>query len=50
VEDPRKAAMEFRLSEPRLVERLRLFLRETDVTDDLPSWRIPEIRIFDQPP
>jgi hypothetical protein len=50
VEDPKKAKMEFRLSEPKLVERLRLFLQETDVSDDLPSWRIPEIQIFDQPP
>jgi len=49
VEDPKKAAMDLRLDEPVLLERVRLFIRETDLSDDLPEWRIPEIRIFDQP-
>jgi len=50
VKDPKKAVMDLRLEQPVLLERLRLFIRETDLTDDLPEWRIPEIRIFDQPP
>jgi hypothetical protein len=50
VEDPTKAAVVLVLEEPRLLERVRLFLRETDLTDELPDWRIPEIQIFEREP
>jgi hypothetical protein len=50
VEDPMRATIDLVLEEPALVERVRLTIPETDLTDDLPAWRIPEIRIFDQPP
>jgi hypothetical protein len=47
VEDPTTATMDLVLDEPLLLERLRLFIRESDPTDELPEWRIPEIRIFE---
>ncbi|MGH9332659.1 MAG: discoidin domain-containing protein [Vicinamibacteria bacterium] len=48
VDDPTHAMMDLVLMEPRPLERLRLFLRETNLTDDLPEWRIPEIQVFER--
>ncbi len=47
VNDPANATMDLVLEEPMLLERVRLFIRETDLTDDLPEWRIPEVQIFE---
>ncbi len=50
VEDPKKATMDVVLPEPRLLEGIRLFIREGDPTDVEPVWRIPEIPIFETLP
>jgi len=47
VEDPASATLELVLVEPMLLQEVRLFIRETDLTDDLPAWKIPEIEIFE---
>jgi hypothetical protein len=47
VEDPKKATMDLVLETPSLLSKIRLFIRETDDTDDLPKWSIPEIRVYE---
>ena len=47
VEDPRRATLDFKLHNPELLKKIRLFIFRSDTIDVLPKWRIPEIRIYE---
>ena len=50
VADPSTAAMDWVLLEPTPLERIRIFINETEPNDVLPEWRIPEIQVFETIP
>ncbi len=47
VTDPASATLDLDLLEPMALERVRLFIRETNTDDAMPEWRIPEIWVFE---
>jgi hypothetical protein len=46
VADPATATLDLDLVEPHKLEKIRLFIRATNLEDALPEWRIPEIWVF----
>jgi hypothetical protein len=46
VADPTTATLDLDLAEPMVLERVRLFIRETNLDDAMPEWRIPEIWVY----
>ena len=50
IDDPGTATLDLTLEQPMLLEKVRLFIRETLLGDVYPEWLIPEIQIFQSPP